>query len=75
MEPLNLLGLRFLIAFLILFIIFFKKNCITIRKNPRILAAALLLGGILLPNIKGRRPQHATPLSNVPNSMRHSPDW
>lgn len=45
MEPLNLLGLRFLIAFLILFIIFFKKNCITIRKNPRILAAALLLGG------------------------------
>ena len=45
MEPLNLLGLRFLIAFLVLFAIFFKKTCVTIRKNPRILAAALLLGG------------------------------
>ncbi len=44
MEPLNLLGLRFLIAFLILFVIFFKKTCTTIRQNPRILAAALLLG-------------------------------
>ena len=45
MEPLCLLGLRFLLAFLILFFLFFRKVVSVIRKDPRILGAALLLGG------------------------------
>ncbi|MBQ9014501.1 MAG: DMT family transporter [Firmicutes bacterium] len=45
MEPLCLLGLRFLLAFLILFVLFFGKVCMSIRRDPGILGAALLLGG------------------------------
>lgn len=45
MEPLCLLGLRFLLAFLVLFALFFGKVCRTIRRDPGILGAALLLGG------------------------------
>ena len=45
MEPLNLLGLRFFIAFLVLFVFFFRKVCHAIRNNPKILLASLVLGG------------------------------
>jgi len=46
MEPLNLLGIRFLLAFLILFIIFSHKVITDMRANPRLLHASLLLGGV-----------------------------
>lgn len=46
MEPLNLLGLRFLLAFLILFILFSRKVITDIRTNPRVIHASLLLGGV-----------------------------
>lgn len=46
MEPLNLLGIRFLLAFLILFIIFSRKVITDMRANPRLLHASLLLGGV-----------------------------
>lgn len=45
-EPLNLLGIRFLLAFLILFVLFFRKVIADIRMNPRILCVSLLLGGV-----------------------------
>lgn len=45
MEPLNLLGLRFLLAFLILFVLFFRRILRTIRDQPGVLLGALLLGG------------------------------
>ena len=44
MGPLTLLGIRFLIAFFLLFLIFLKKVLAAIQQDPRILAAALLLG-------------------------------
>ncbi len=43
MEPLNLLGVRFLLAFLILFIIFSRKVIEDLRANPHLLHASLLL--------------------------------
>ena len=46
MEPLNLLGVRFLLAFLILFILFFRKAVADIRTNPRVIYASLSLGGV-----------------------------
>ena len=46
MEPLNLLGTRFLLAFLILFILFSRKVLKDVKRDPRILLAALLLGGV-----------------------------
>ena len=46
MEPLNLLGIRFLLAFIILFILFSRKAVKDVKKDPRILLAALLLGGV-----------------------------
>lgn len=45
MQPLNLLGIRFLLAFLILFLVFFKRVAANIRRDPGILPASLLLGG------------------------------
>lgn len=45
MQPLCLLGLRFLLAFLILFLLFWRKVAGVVRENPKILRAALLLGG------------------------------
>lgn len=44
MEPLNLLGLRFFMAFLILFILFLRKVLDTIKQDPGILVSSLLLG-------------------------------
>ena len=44
MEPLNLLGLRFFMAFLILFLLFLRKVLDTIKQDPRILVSSLLLG-------------------------------
>ncbi len=46
MEPLNLLALRFSLAFLILFVIFFKRCVTVIKKDPAILGASFLLGGV-----------------------------
>ena len=46
MEPLNLLGLRFLLAFLLLFVLFGKKVIQTIKKDPAIIGASALLGGV-----------------------------
>lgn len=46
MEPLNLLGARFLLAFLILFVLFSRKVITDIKANPRMLYASLLLGGV-----------------------------
>ena len=45
-EPLNLLGIRFLLAFLILFVLFSRKVIADIRKDPRVIHASLLLGGV-----------------------------
>lgn len=45
MPPLCLLGLRFLLAFFILFILLLRRVLATIREEPKILGAALLLGG------------------------------
>lgn len=45
MEPLTLLGTRFMLAFGILFLIFIKKVVSAIRRDPGLLTAALLLGG------------------------------
>ena len=45
-EPLNLLGTRFLLAFLILFVLFSRKVIADIRKDPRVIHASLLLGGV-----------------------------
>jgi drug/metabolite transporter (DMT)-like permease len=45
-EPLNLLGLRFLLAFALLFLLF-RKKCIYVIKNaPRIIGSALVLGTV-----------------------------
>lgn len=46
MEPLNLLGLRFLLAFAILFLLFFHKTIQIIKADPRIMLAAALLGTV-----------------------------
>ena len=46
MEPLNLLGTRFLLAFLILFVFFSRKVITDIKAEPRMLLASLLLGGV-----------------------------
>ncbi len=46
MEPLNLLGIRFLLAFLILFVLFSRKVIKDIKENPRMVHASLLLGGV-----------------------------
>lgn len=46
MEPLNLLGIRFLIAFLILFIAFLPRVLRSIKENPQMLKAAFILGAI-----------------------------
>lgn len=46
MEPLNLLGLRFLLAFALLFLLFLRKVISVIKKDPRILGASALLGGV-----------------------------
>ena len=44
MEPLNLLGIRFLIAFAVLFLLFSRKVISDVKANPRIVAVSLLLG-------------------------------
>ena len=46
MEPLNLLGIRFLLAFLILFVLFSRKVIADIKAKPRMIYASLLLGGV-----------------------------
>ncbi len=46
MEPLNLLGTRFFLAFLILFVLFSRKVIADIRKDPGVIHASLLLGGV-----------------------------
>ena len=46
LEPLNLLGTRFLLAFLILFVLFSRKVIADIRKDPHVIHASLLLGGV-----------------------------
>ena len=46
-EPLNLLGVRFLLAFLILFVLFSRKIITDIKANPRVIYASLLLGGVI----------------------------
>ena len=45
MEPLNLLGLRFFLAFAILFFFFLRKVLQTIKNDPKIIGASLLLCG------------------------------
>jgi len=44
MAPFNLLGMRFLISFVFLFLLFSRKVIADVRKDPRILGASLLLG-------------------------------
>ena len=44
MGPLNLLGIRFLLAFFVLFLPFRRKVIADLRANPRIIWASLLLG-------------------------------
>ena len=44
MEPLNLLGMRFMLAFLILFLLFSRKVIADIRMDPHLIRASLLLG-------------------------------
>ena len=46
MEPLNLLGMRFMLAFLILFVLFSRKVIADIRLDPHVIHASLLLGGV-----------------------------
>ena len=46
MEPLNLLGMRFMLAFLILFVLFSRKVFADIKRNPHVIHASLLLGGV-----------------------------
>lgn len=46
MEPLNLLGARFLLAFLILFVFFSRKVITDVKSNPRMVHASFLLGGV-----------------------------
>ena len=46
MEPLNLLGMRFTLAFLILFVLFSRKVIADIRMDPHVIHASLLLGGV-----------------------------
>ena len=45
-EPLNLLGIRFLLAFFILFFAFFRRTCQTIATDRAVLRSAFLLGTI-----------------------------
>ena len=44
MEPLNLLGMRFMLAFLILFVLFSRKVIADIRQDLHVVHASLLLG-------------------------------
>ena len=44
MGPLTLLGIRFLLAFLVLFVVFFKRVITEIQKDKEILSASLALG-------------------------------
>ena len=44
--PLSLLGFRFLLAFIILFLLFLRSTVNIIRKDPGIIGAAMLLGGV-----------------------------
>lgn len=46
MDPLNLLGARFLLAFLILFVLFSRKVIADVKANPRMVHASFLLGGV-----------------------------
>ena len=46
MGPLNLLGARFLLAFLILFVLFSRKVITDVKADPRTIRASLLLGGV-----------------------------
>lgn len=46
MEPLNLLGIRFLLAFLILFALFSRKVIADIRTDPHVIHVSMLLGGV-----------------------------
>jgi drug/metabolite transporter (DMT)-like permease len=46
MEPLNLLGIRFQLAFLILFLLFSRKIITDVKANPCVIYASLLLGGV-----------------------------
>lgn len=46
MEPLNLLGSRFMLAFLILFLFFSRKVITDVRADPPMLYSATLLGGV-----------------------------
>ena len=45
MEPLNLLGIRFLMAFGLMFLIFFRRICECMAADRKILISAILLGG------------------------------
>ena len=44
LEPLNLLGLRFLLAFALLFLLFFKQIIRGVKNDLRIIVSALVLG-------------------------------
>lgn len=46
MEPLTLLGTRFLWAFFILFLLFYRKVIEDIKNNPEIVPASFFLGGV-----------------------------
>lgn len=46
MEPLSLLGFRFLMAFAILFLLFLRGTIATVRKDPKILVASFVLGSV-----------------------------
>lgn len=46
MGPLNLLGLRFLLAFAVLFLLFLKRTCRDVQRDPGVLAGSFVLGGV-----------------------------
>jgi drug/metabolite transporter (DMT)-like permease len=46
MEPLNLLGVRFILAFLILFVFFWRRVLTAVKQDPGIIRASLILGGV-----------------------------
>ena len=54
MEPLNLLGLRFFLAFVILFSLFLRKVLRTIKNDPKIIGSSLLLVGLVSSFIRAR---------------------
>lgn len=45
LEPINLIALRFLLAFTILFLLFHKRVVPEVRRNPKIILASVILGG------------------------------